>query len=430
MQALNRVLGHVRLSLVVSAGVVSALAGEVRGRTWDRLLEGNSPTAVADGGVLRADEVSRLAGRQVPLCMIGDSITWAEQGDCWRKWLVRKVPAVAFVGTHTACLGFSHAGEGGNSTLGVLSRVDDRYRVPDCPYYHLMIGINDSSAAACEADVPRVASNTVASIWKIVDRLLARSTTRRVFLGSILPCRLARRPYRDAAGSKANELMRAELGRRYPADRVSWVEYEKPLRRDLAAWLGTGDFLHPHDGGYRTLADLLAPEIAAIVPVAPAQDGSSAARPAFGVRVDNLWEAEKNISRPLLPGWYVLSFTAPKAGRYKAHLRNRGAAPDSTFDKTFDLEQKTGGRCEFAFMTGYDGYGYRVTPFVLDVTDGEGRPVPVTEVQVEKMRPTRKASHYTRETFVDTCSPIGPGELLVPDETAAPAGSPIGGNVQ
>lgn len=56
---------------------------------------------------------------QVPLCMIGDSITWAGDGDYWRQYLVEQMPTLAFVGTHSAVLGYSHAGEGGNSTVQV-----------------------------------------------------------------------------------------------------------------------------------------------------------------------------------------------------------------------------------------------------------------------------------------------------------------------
>jgi len=393
-----------------AAAGASTTVGEVRGRTWDRLSEDGLPGKGKSAKALTADGIATLGGRQVPLCMIGDSITWAQEGDCWRKHLLRNVPELAFVGTHTARFGYSHAGEGGNSTPGVLARVDDPNRVPDCPYYHLMIGANDSSAAACAADVSRVASNTVANVWKIVDRLLARPTTRKVFLASILPLRVAKRPYRDVAGSKANELMRAEVGRRYPSDRVVWVEYEKPLRRDLDAWYGKGDLVHPHEKGYETIAALFAPQLAALVPSAasPVSDFRSC-----GVAVENFWDESASATRPLVPGWYVLSFAASREGSCKVRLRNRTDDPKGVYDKTFDLVLKAGVRGEFEFMTGYDGYGYRVSPFFLEATDAEGRPVPVSEVQVEKMRPSRKASRYGRGSFVDAVSPICAGEMIL-----------------
>ena len=102
---------------------------------------------------------------QIPLCMVGDSITWAGDGDLWRAYLLEEIPALAFVGTHSARLGYSHAGEGGNSTSQVLARLED---IPDCPNYHLMIGINDSAAAQSAEQVDEVAAGTAGRIIEIV----------------------------------------------------------------------------------------------------------------------------------------------------------------------------------------------------------------------------------------------------------------------
>ena len=384
---------------------------EVRGRSRDTLS--NDELVRDDEPIvpLPAARAAELGGRQIPLCMIGDSITWAQEGDYWRKWLVRRLPSVAFVGTHTARFGYSHAGEGGNSTVGVLKRIDDRSRVPDCPYYHLMIGINDSSAAKCAADVSRVASNTVASIWKIVDRLLARSCTRKVFLASILPGKFETNPFRDDAGSAANVILRRELRTRYPADRVVWVEYELPLRANLAAWKAA-DCLsgaHPLKKGYRIIADMLADVLEREVRV-PAEATAAAN---YGVEVENRWDEGAGLSRPLIPGWYVLSFDPVTArGKLKVRLHTETDRPKSTYDKTVELLARPGRRCELEFMTGYEGYGYTERPFHLEVTDEAGHPVAVKDVQIEKMRPSRKASRYGSGTFVDTDSPICAGEWL------------------
>ena len=395
------------LAMASSAGV--ALSDEVKGRTWDRLSEAGLKSDRRGARALDAAEAAALAGRQIPLCMIGDSITWAEKGDCWRASLLAHVPELAFVGTHTGRLGYSHAGEGGNSTPNVLARLEDRSRVPDCPYYHLMIGINDCSAAAAEADVLGVASNTVRRIWRIVDGLLARPATRKVFLASILPVRVPTRPFRDAAGAAANVLMRAEVARRYPADRVVWVEYERPLRADLGSWLGTAKaFIHPGEAGYETIARIFAPVL-----VREARAVGPVAKGTHGVEVENLWQADASCTRPLVPGWYVCSFAAPENGRVKVRLRNGTTNPKGVFDKTFAVEIVGGRRGEFEFMTGYQGYGYDMSPFVLEATDAAGRPVAVSDVQVEKMRPTRKASRYGRGAFVDASSPVCAGEQLV-----------------
>ena len=397
-----------------AASVAGQMPGaEIRNRTWDRLSEKGMRNGRPEVKMLSADEVASLVDRQIPICMIGDSITWAEQGDWWRKWLLTQVPKAAFVGTHTGRLGYSHAGEGGNSTFGVLNRIDDRSRVPDAPYYHLMIGINDSSAARCEAEVPRVASNTVNSIWKIVDRLLARPTTRKVFLASILPVRSAKRPYRDAAGSKANELMREELGRRYPPDRVVWVEYERPIRQNIDKWLGEGekDFIHPKIDGYKTIAEMFAPVLSAQEPVPCRSLSGPSSR--CGVAVENLWVEEDSCTRPLIPGWYIVSFSAGQTmGKLSARLRNRTDRQGSSYDKVFEVSAEQGKRSGFEFMTGYAGYGYSISPFNLEVRDGGSNVVSVTQILVEKMRPSCKASRFGRGVYIDADSPVSEGELI------------------
>ena len=76
---------------------------------------------VAMMGTLVAVEPRDVAGKQIEWCMIGDSITWAGNGDCFRKELLALIPELAFVGTHTAKFGYSHAGEGGN-TRGIVGR--------------------------------------------------------------------------------------------------------------------------------------------------------------------------------------------------------------------------------------------------------------------------------------------------------------------
>lgn len=394
-------------ALVGSATVATE---EVRGRTWDRLAEVRLPDEDAHVKPLTAAEIAALGGRQIPICMIGDSITWAQKGDYWRKWLVGDVPAVAFVGSHTGMFGYSHAGEGGNSTSGVLRRIDNPERVPDAPYYHLMIGINDSSAAKSAEVVPAVAKRTADALERIVERLLARPCTRKVFVAAIMPCSIAKQPYRDVAGSAANVILRERLPKRFPGDRVVWIEYEYPMRAVLKTWRQRedfGDWLHPRKKGYKVMADLFAPILLreAAPPMSPSVGRG------WGVRVENFWDETTRLTRPLIPGWYVLSFDAPKGvGALKVRLWTE--SEKMAVDKRLEVAAYDGRR-ELEFMTGYQGYGYSESPFHLEVTDATGAPVDVARVQVEKMRPTRHASVYGRGVFVDGTSPIAPGEHLV-----------------
>ena len=66
--------------------------------------------AIALAFAVGAVEPKDVAGKQIEWCMIGDSITWAGNGDCFRKELLALIPELAFMGTHTAKFGYSHAG--------------------------------------------------------------------------------------------------------------------------------------------------------------------------------------------------------------------------------------------------------------------------------------------------------------------------------
>lgn len=382
-------------------------AGEVPGRTWDRLENVRFDGTVPGARELSRAEIAKAAKGLVPLCMIGDSITWSSMGDWWRRWLVEAMPELTFIGTHTACLGYGHAGEGADSTYGVMKRAENPLRVPDCPYYHLLIGINDCSAAKCNGDVWRVASNTVSSIEKIVDRLLSRPCTKKIFLGSILPGAL-RGPvfFRDSAGSASNVLLRERLAERFPAGRVVWVEYEKPLRAQLEVWKKPdylADGLHPARKGYKALSDILVPVLKKETEPQPVPGGR------HGVAVENLWNDAASQTSPLIPGWYILSFDPEFAGadKLKVRLFTEASDPKKVFDRTFEISPGSAGRCSFEFMTGYERYGYTEKPFRIKTAGGC-----IRRVQIEKMRPSRKASRYGAGTFIDTDSPICAGEPL------------------
>lgn len=361
---------------------------------------------------LLAATLPALAGRQIPLCMVGDSITWYGQGDCWRTNLLVHLPELAFVGTHSARHGHSHAGEGGNSASQVLARVDDAARVPDCPYYHLLIGINDSAAATTAAQIWPVASNTASRIQQIVGKLLAREKTKKVFLGSILPGAFTRDEQRaetprGLSGSAANTLLRDWLATYPDRARVVWVEYETPLRAadKYGYWRSAtclGDGLHPTAAGYAELANILAPVLAANAAPDAATPGSRC-----GVEVENRWNLAKGASEALIPGWYVLSFRPVQSAAGTVRLRL--SSEDLQFNQTYSLDVSEAGRCQVEFMTGYEGYGYHESPFHIEVLEGATH---LEEIQIEKMRPSHVASVYGRGLFIDSTSPVAKGELI------------------
>lgn len=353
---------------------------------------------------VRAEEPPTMPP-QVPLCMIGDSITWSGDGDYWRHYLLTHLPNLAFVGTHSAVLGYSHAGEGGNRTGQVLERLA---AIPDCPYYHLLIGTNDNNSAKTEAEVERVAAGTAERIVQIVYGLLAKPSVQRVFLASVLPCETDN-PFRDRANAAVNALLRPKLAETFPGGKVVWVEYEQPVRA-TSGW-GPMIRLHPTKEGYQLLAKLLADALRAELKL-PAELTAPRTRPGCGVRITNLWAGEGHgrTTEPVIAGWYTLSFdlveVAPEGG--KLVLRGEGAAPNMRLEQTWQLTaDQVGKRQVVQFFTGYAGYGYTTS-----VLTGEAAGCTVQRVLLEKRRPSGLASVYGTGSYLDTTTPPAPGELI------------------
>jgi hypothetical protein len=345
---------------------------------------------------------------QLPLCMVGDSITWAGDGDYWRKYLLEEIPTLAFLGTHSSVLGYSHAGEGLDDTSRVLSRMAD---IPASPYYHLLIGTNDALIHNNEESPDAVAENTADRILQIVRGLLAKPGTRKVFLGSLVPCN-TRDPVRDRHNAKVNAILRPQVGKLFPDGRVVWVEYENPIRA-MRNWEQIIQ-LHPTRIGYRLLAIILAqtlrqelalnPDMQPPVPVAGA-----------GVKVTNLWGDGKSTG-PIVPGWYTMSFdvTSAKPGAslmLASEVDDPGKIakllnPMAKRNLVIPVES-IGKRMTWNLMTGYEGVDYVRGPLVLTTTNCR-----IGRVLFEKQRPSARASKYGTGTYLDTASPISLGELV------------------
>jgi lysophospholipase L1-like esterase len=351
-----------------------------------------------------ADAAAASDPVQIRLCMIGDSITWYGEGDGWRQQLVARLPRLAFVGTHSAKHGYSHAGEGGNGTGQVLKRLP---AVPDSPCYHLLIGTNDNNVREEALVAPR-AAETAGRIAAIVEGLLARPTTRTVFLGSLLPCtaddpKEVFNPLRARTNAATNVILRGWLGGRLPAERVVWVDYESAVLAS-PGWERTIR-LHPTAAGYELLADRLAETIATALAVG---ERSALPRPApgAGVAVDNLLDADGTATRePVIAGWYTLSWQADAiAAGAAVVVEGSGKA----FPLRFPVEAaQAGQRRHQELFTGYEGYGYDRS--MLRVR-GEG--CTLTRVQLEKRRPSGLPSVYGPGIHLDAATVPAPGEVL------------------
>ncbi len=398
---------------VFSFSILFTLAAneqDIANRTWDKLdYDGKTLTAGELFRPLDKQEIQYRSKNQLVLCMIGDSVTWAQDGDYFRKELLLLIPELAFEGTHTAVLGYSHAGEGGDSSFRVLKRINDKSRIPDAPYYHLLIGVNDASAAKKDAQSPAVAQATVERIVKAVNILLARPCTHKVFLGSILPSPFGKKGEstpRERTGSMINKLLRENFQKYFPNGNVVWIEYEKPLRAELDTWKKPENLIgaHPKKKGYKWVAAIAAPVMRKNM-----QPEKTPLQGKVGVKVVNLWQEKEAQSLPLIPGWYTLSMEAEKSGKISFTLYSvKTPRPKSQFKKTYTLKAEAGKRVQLNFMTGYQHFGYDQAPFKLEFHSNSAK-----NIMIEKSRPLQKASRYGVGSFVDTVSGIAPGERLV-----------------
>ena len=338
------------------------------------------------------------ASQQLPLCMVGDSITWSGKGDYWRRELLKLMPNLAFVGTHTALFGYSHAGEGGDSTSRVLNRIKD---LPDCPYYSLLIGTNNNGVKKQTSVAPR-AAKTAQQIIKIVNALLKKPGVKKVFLSSILPCS-TKNPLRDECNSATNKILRAQFAKAFPAGNVAWVEYEIPLRK-IVNWEAKIR-LHPTPAGYKLLAGIMAETICSTLNRKPEK---KTVRPAdSGVRVVNLMQHDLTTSAPVIAGWYTLSFKITAITGQQPKVILQSTAVNQRFPFKLVIPVQAGQIVTKNFFTKYERYGYSRSSMKLQTYNCQ-----ISEVLLEKSRPSMKPSVYGNGTYIDTITQFSPGELL------------------
>ena len=104
----------------------------------------------------------------------------------------------------------------------------------------------------------------------------------------------------------------------------------------------------------------------------------------------------------IIPGWYTFSC---KVEGENPIVRLRGR--DTSFNLDVPVKAGEHSLCK-RFYTEAAGYGYTLDYFVLETEN-----CIVSEVLLEKMRPSRQASVYkNKKSYIDTISPFSNGELL------------------
>jgi hypothetical protein len=336
--------------------------------------------------------------------MIGDSITWAENGDYWRKHLIGELPRLAFKGTHSGCLGYSHEGEGGNTTSLVLERI---HRIPECPYYHLHIGTNDNNILGDlrQEQIDAQAGEVAARIIRIVEMLLDKNGTMKVFLGTIMPC-FTDNPNRDIINSRVNDFLRLEAEKDYLKSKVVLIDYEKYLRT-IPDWEPL-ILLHPTIPGYETIAKITADAIVREFKIVDKSTVPVLHKNA-GVKIENLWdETSQQTCRKVIAGWYTVSFRVIKGAGQNVKIRISGKDRNVKFyfDQTSEAIEYNG-RLYVNFFTGYENYEYNMNVLKIRCLSGD-----IDQILFEKTRPSAFPSSYGKTEFIDESGSFSYGEEL------------------
>lgn len=111
------------------------------------------------------------------LSTVGDSITWQGDGQYLRCLMRDNGLSYEFAGTHTDQFYFQHEGEGGNTTLQVLDRIN---QIPVADAYFLLIGINDVLQNVPEHVI-------VSNIITISNKLYEKNNNAKIYISTLLP---------------------------------------------------------------------------------------------------------------------------------------------------------------------------------------------------------------------------------------------------
>lgn len=180
------------------------------------------------------------------LCMIGDSITWANYGGWWRNLLRENGVLYDFAGQHYDPFGFQHSAEGGNSTSDVLARLS---AIPAANAYFILVGTDDRYTDN--------GATTFANLQSIVSQLRARDCCNTVYISTLLP----RNDSYNTQNSLVNNMIKAGVwdSRTHVVD--SGGLFTNLLNNNTWATLTIDGVLHPSLYGYELLSSLIAPYI-------------------------------------------------------------------------------------------------------------------------------------------------------------------------
>lgn len=176
----------------------------------------------------------KVFGRK--LCTIGDSISWAGFGGCFRNLLRDKGLQYDFIGEFIDTFGFEHSAISGQSTVDLLNRLN---YIPTADSYHILLGTVDDGTAI------EVHNNLMA----IASYLKNRNSDAKINICSLLP--RTDNSTKNTRNLAVNGLLSSST--------YNFIDAASSLPIDWGSHLVDG--LHPKLSGYEILTDIITSEI-------------------------------------------------------------------------------------------------------------------------------------------------------------------------
>lgn len=176
---------------------------------------------------------------------IGDSLTWGGSGDKLRCLLRDYGMKYDFAGRHFDSFGFRHEGEGGNTTMQVMERIQ---KIPVADAYFLLIGTNDAVMPAMQ---------TVENIISIAIGLREKNDKSIIYISTLLP----RNDQYNSRNQEVNSILN------YFQDTHRWfkncfiLDAGNDLFKDPYWMEYFPDNIHPNEKGYVVYTNLVIQEL-------------------------------------------------------------------------------------------------------------------------------------------------------------------------
>jgi len=180
----------------------------------------------------------RIPKHYKTLDTIGDSITWAHDGEKLRCMLDEQNIGYDFSGYYLDKYGYRHDGHGGDTTIDVLNRVGT---IPKADIYSILLGVNDNRFKS--------PIKTYVNLMKIASKLYEKNKKAIIYISTLLPITKESNKFND----EVNSLLRNGLNcQNCKLIDLGYYFESQPNWEKLLV-----DGVHPNLDGYKVIVEYL-----------------------------------------------------------------------------------------------------------------------------------------------------------------------------